>query len=62
VANTLLVTGVFGAVTLATMVAAVALSLCGIKRVNLPGMSRYAHAMAGATISACGASILFLGL
>ncbi len=58
----LLVTLVFGAVTLLTMTLAVALSYLGLRRLHLPGVSRYGHAMAGATISACGGGILFLGL
>jgi nickel/cobalt transporter (NicO) family protein len=62
VTGVLLVTGVFGAVTLLTMLAAVALSYHGMRKLHFPGLSRYGHAMAGATISVCGASILFLGV
>jgi nickel/cobalt exporter len=62
VAGVLMVTGVFGAVTLVTMLAAVAVSFYGVQRLHFPSMARYAHAMAGATISLCGASILFMGL
>ena len=61
-AGVLLVTGVFGVVTLLTMLAAVAVSYYGLKKLHFPGMSRYGHAMAGATISVCGASILALGV
>ena len=49
-------------VTLMTMLVAVALSYYSIQKIRFPGMSRYEHALAGATISTCGASILFLGL
>ena len=58
----LLVTGVFGAVTLFTMTLAVGLSYYGLRRLHLLDMSRYSHAIAGATISVCGGSILLLGL
>jgi len=58
----LLVAAVFGAVTLITMVAAVTFSYYGLRKLRLPAVERYGHALAGATISACGASILFLGL
>ena len=61
-AGVLLVTAVFGVVTLATMSLAVGLSYYGLRRLQWPDMSRYGHALAGATISACGGSILFLGL
>ena len=60
-AGVLLVTVAFGAATLLTMIAAVALSYYGLRKFHFPGMSRYGHALAGATISLCGASILFLG-
>ena len=56
------VTLVFGMVTVATMLLAVALSYFGLRQLHFPRLARYGHAMAGATLSACGASILFLGL
>ena len=62
IAGVLLVTGVFGAVTVASMLGAVALSYYGMRHIHFHGMARYEHALAGATISTCGASILFLGL
>ena len=62
VAGVLLVTGVFGAITVLTMLAAVVISFHGVRRFKLDGMGRYGQAMAGATLSACGASILFLGV
>ncbi len=58
----LLVTGVFGVVTVLTMLGAVIVSFYSLRRFRLDRMERYGHAMAGATLSACGASILFLGL
>ena len=62
ITGVLLVTGVFGAVTVLTMLLAVSASFFGLRQLRFEGMQRYGHAMAGATISACGASILFLGL
>ena len=53
---------VFGIVTLATMLAAVAVTTLGIDRLKLPSPGRYAHAVAGAAIVACGSAISFLGL
>ncbi len=53
---------VFGVVTLATMMAAVALTSAGIEKLKLPSLGRYAHATAGASVAACGAAISFLGL
>jgi len=58
----LAVTTVFGLVTVLTMLAAVAISYYSLSKLHFPRLERYGHAMAGATLSACGASILFLGL
>lgn len=58
----LLVTGVFGVVTVLTMLAAVWLTLRGLQRLRLPALERYAHALAGATVLACGLAIVFLGI
>ena len=58
----LLVAGVFGAATVATMLAVVMLSVRGLQRLPLAGLQRYAHALAGAAIFASGAAIQFLGL
>lgn len=58
----LAVTGVFGLVTVLTMLMAVAVSYYSIRKLQWSGMERYGHAMAGATLSACGASMVFLGL
>ncbi|MEP5763711.1 MAG: hypothetical protein ABJ308_03925 [Halieaceae bacterium] len=62
VLGVLAVTAVFGLVTVMTMLAAVALSYYGLRKLHFPRLERFGHAMAGATLSACGASILFLGL
>ncbi len=61
-AGVLLVAAVFGIVTLLTMTAAVALTYFGLRRLHWPGMKRWGHALAGATLSVCGGSMLFLGL
>ena len=53
---------VFGAVTILTMLAAVTLVLTGLNRVRFPGLERYAHAIAGASIVVCGSAISFAGL
>jgi len=61
-AGVLLVTTVFGTVTVLTMLAAVWVTLHGLQRLRLPALERYAHALAGATVLACGLAIVFLGL
>lgn len=57
-----LVTSVFGVVTVATMLAAVALCRTGVNFLPLGGIQRYAHVIAGLTILLCGLAIVFLGL
>jgi ABC-type nickel/cobalt efflux system permease component RcnA len=58
----LAVTSVFAVVTLLTMLAAVAVSVWGLKSVRLPGVERFSEAIAGGTITLCGLSIAVLGL
>jgi sulfite exporter TauE/SafE len=58
----LMVTSVFGAVTVLTMLAVVGLAVKGIERVRLLALERYVHAMAGATVLACGLAMVFLGI
>ena len=58
----LLVTGVFGLVTVATMLLTVAVSLKGLERLKWPRLQRYAHALAGGTITACGLAVVLLGI
>lgn len=58
VSSVVLVAGVFSVVTVATMVAAVLVSLVGVKWVPVSGLQRYVHAITGGTISLCGAAIL----
>ncbi len=58
----LMVTLVFGGVTILTMMAIVLLSTFGISFLPLGKVERYTHAIAGAAITLCGAAIVFLGL
>ena len=58
----ILVTGTFGAATVATMVGLVFASLEGIQRISFPRAQRYGHALAGLTILLCGVAIEFIGL
>ncbi len=51
---------VFGLVTLITMLAAVFLTSISIRK--LPSLGRWEHAVAGASVAACGAAISFIGL
>lgn len=57
-----LVTAVFGAVTIGTMLAVVMAMRAGLMRLSLAAFERYTHACAGATILLCGLAIQFLGL
>ena len=58
----LLVTAVFGAVTISTMLGIVLVSTWGINRLPMKKMERYSHALAGGSICLCGIAIQFLGL
>ena len=53
---------VFGIVTLATMVTAVAVTTAGLDRLKLPSPGRWDHAVAGASVARCGAAITMIGL
>jgi sulfite exporter TauE/SafE len=57
-----LVTAVFSAVTIGTMLAIVLGMRAGLMRVSLAPFERYMHAFAGAAILVCGLAIQFLGL
>ena len=61
-AGVLAVAAVFGLVTVLTMLLAVSLSYASLRQLRLPGLHRYGHVLSGATLSACGASILLLGV
>ncbi len=53
---------VFGLLTVGTMVATTLLLYSGVRRISLPWLERYMHALAGAVITLSGAAIVFLGL
>jgi nickel/cobalt exporter len=57
-----IVTATFGVVTTLTMLATVFLGRAGVNFLPLQNVQRYSHALAGATILACGLAIQFLGL
>ena len=57
-----LVTLVFGAATLATMLLAVLALSTGLARLSFGKLERYTHALAGATVLFCGLAVQFLGL
>ena len=57
-----IVTAVFGTVTIATMLTIVMLSAAGVSFVPFKRLERFSHAIAGATILLCGLAIVFLGL
>lgn len=58
----LLVTLIFGAVTLSTMLAIVLISVRGLARLPLSTPIRYSHALAGFAVFFSGLAIQFLGL
>ncbi|MCQ9207705.1 MAG: sulfite exporter TauE/SafE family protein [Omnitrophica bacterium] len=62
VAGLFLVTGIFGLVTIVTMLGIVTVASLGINLVPLGRVERYNHALAGATICLSGLTIRFLGL
>jgi sulfite exporter TauE/SafE len=58
----LMVTAVFGLMTISTMMALVFIARSGISFVKLNPLQKFSHAIAGATILLCGLAIVFLGL
>ncbi len=58
----ILVTTVFGAVTILTMEGIVLLSCYGIRLLPMGRLERYSHALAGGAVLLCGTAIQFLGL
>jgi nickel/cobalt exporter len=62
----IMVTGVFGLVTVMTMTLAVVVTMMGLDGLKRPmrivGFERYAHAAAGGTLLLCGLSVAFLGV
>lgn len=57
-----IVTSVFGLVTIATMLGVVLLARTGVSFIRFTSLQRFSHAIAGATICLCGLAIAFLGL
>ena len=57
-----LVTGVFGLVTISTMLGVVLITSFGLNLVPSNRLERYTHALAGGTIALSGMAIQFLGL
>jgi nickel/cobalt exporter len=53
---------IFSLVTIATMLACVAVTMVGIERVRLPASGRYGHAAAGALVLGLGIAVSFLGV
>ncbi|MCJ7509129.1 MAG: sulfite exporter TauE/SafE family protein [candidate division Zixibacteria bacterium] len=58
----ILVSGIFGGITITTMLGIVLVSTFGISLFPMKRLERYTHALAGATICLCGVAIKFLGL
>lgn len=58
----IVVAAVFGVVTLLTMVAAVVVTTVGLQKLKMPSLGRWEHAIAGASVAACGGAITFIGL
>jgi len=58
----LMVTTIFGLVTVATMMLTVFLAIVGLSRFKLKSFERYNHAIAGSAILACGLGIAFFGM
>ena len=56
------VIGVFGSVTVVTMIAAVTLGYLGLAHARLGALERRVDVLAGLTIAASGAAVLFLGV
>lgn len=57
-----LVTAIFGSITLATMLVVVLAASLGVNFLPLGKLERYAHALAGGAIFASGMAVQFLGL
>jgi ABC-type nickel/cobalt efflux system permease component RcnA len=58
----LMVSAVFGLVTVLTMIVVVFASVHGLKKLNFKRFERFGHAAAGSTVLACGLGVALLGL
>jgi sulfite exporter TauE/SafE len=61
-AQLILVTVIFSAVTILTMLTLVIITSFGIELIPMKAMEKYNHALAGGAIFLCGMGMLFLGL
>lgn len=61
-AGVVLVSAVFGMVTILTMLTVILTSAYGLSKLPLEKLERYSHALAGFAILLCGAAIKFMGL
>ena len=55
------VAGTYSLVTIVTMLAAVVLTLWGVRRIQIPWLDRFGHAIAGSVIMSCGLAVAVLG-
>lgn len=62
VAGVLLVTSIFGAVTVLTMLLAVTVATVGLSQLSFGRLARYDHALAGFAVLSCGLAITVLGV
>ena len=62
VLGVMLVTAVFGLVTVLAMILAVAVAFLGLRSVRLKPMERYGHGLAGGVILMCGLAVSLLGI
>jgi sulfite exporter TauE/SafE len=60
--SVVMVAGIFGLVTVGTMLAVVLASVYGLSKLPFQGVERYSHALAGLAILLCAGAIMFLGL
>lgn len=61
-AGVMLVTCVFGVVTVATMTAVVYVASLGLRTVRLNRLEPWSHALAGGALVVCGLAVVFLGI
>lgn len=62
IAGLVWVTAAFGGVTIAAMTGAVTMAMLGFDLVSVKPLERFAHALAGITIFACGIAVQFFGI
>jgi hypothetical protein len=60
--NVVIVSVVFGVITIGTMLTVVLGSIAGLRFLPTGQFERYTHALAGASILLCGIAVQFLGL